>query len=145
MLSDLRNRVDGKGSTWAAADASEYSPIISVGKPYQGGKTTYRNVVVDSYKEVGFRFMNITMEKYNELRAWEEKNGLNIIYPMLDIYSEFCTDKSNANAWYKTDEKGNAILDANGLPQDFYVRDAEGNVGYYINQDKNMIQVRILY
>ena len=151
--------VDGTGDvTWAEGAENEFSPLISVGETEMKGGTEYRDARINSYLKVGFRYISLTMSQYEALRAWEEESGLKVVYPMIDTSSEWCdmNNADDANYWYRhagnnypVDENGNPMrtieeVQAKGLV-DNYLRDAEGNVRYYVNKDANMISVRVLY
>ncbi len=147
----------GKAVSWEEGLASPWCPLVSVGKEYAKEGSRYRTGRVDTYRLVGFQYLTISRAKYDEIRAWETKTGLRILYPMVDTSSRWCDpyNAENANFWYRhapggapVDEKGRKMdletVMRNGLVDNF-VRDAEGNVLYHIPKDKNMMQVRALY
>lgn len=144
---------DGSGKAWEDGVNSRFNPIKSTGEPYMAQGREYRNTVVDSYYEVGFRYLSITMAEFEKIRAWEEESGLQTLYPMVDIMSAEIPD--DANYWYKhaangtpLDEKGKRMSLDDVMERGFtdnYKRDAQGNVQYYIAKDKSMVQVRVFY
>ena len=150
---------DGAGDvTWEEGLESEFSPFIRIGEAYSDGGTEYRDCRVDSYLMVGFRYVSLTKTQYDELRAWEEETGIQVVYPMVDTKSEWCdvNNADDANFWYRhaansspVDANGNRMKDLddvlkNGLV-DNYLRDENGNVLYYAAKDSNMLSVRVLY
>jgi oligopeptide transport system permease protein len=149
---------DGQGATWEEARGSEYNPIISESEWYVSDNIDYSDVRVDSYYRVGFRFISVSEEQYDSITAWQEENGKQIIYPMIDTRTEWMdiANKENANFWYRhdstfapVDEEGRRMttweeIESNGLV-DNYRRDSDGNIAYYVRQGKNMRQIRILY
>ena len=89
----------------------------------EAGKTNW-NVRIDSYIRSGFKYMTLTEEQYQSIQAWQNENGVQVIYPAI-------TDAkaTNANIWYETNRKGVAKLDANGDFVDIYK--TSGNDGNY--------------
>lgn len=148
---------DGSGVSYEEGINSKWSPIVSEGIAYDRDGSRYRDSRIDSYKLVGFKYQNITLSKYEEIRAYEEATGLQILYPMVDTTNEWCDtyNADDANFWYRHAANSSPV-DGNGRKMtledvmekgfvDNYVRDSEGNVKYYVAKDKNMIQVRVLY
>ena len=144
---------DGTGATWEEGMASAFNPIRTIGDSYMAQGRQYWDCGVDSYNEVGFKYMNMTMAKYNEIRTWEQQSGIQVFYPMVDVLSSATPD--DANYWYKHAANGTPLtadgkrmtLDdviANGFT-DNYKRDADGNIQYYIPKDRSMIQTRVFY
>lgn len=143
--------------SWDEALASEYSPFISIEDTFEEGGVTYRWARMDSYDIVGFRYLQVTMDEYNNIKAWEKENNMQIIYPMVDVFSEYCDsyNQQDANFWYCHDAKNNPVdkegkrLSMQKIMQsglvDNYLRDENGNVVDYMKKDKNMVQIRVLY
>ncbi len=144
--------------TWEEAMESEYNPIISIGDEFLAQGRTYRNVRTHSYYVKGFQYMSKTMAEYEDILAWQEETGIQVLYPMVDTSDAETFNPNNAadaNFWYKHTANGTP-LDENGNPMDLedvmehglvdsYLRDEDGNVQYYIAKDKNMVSVRVLY
>jgi oligopeptide transport system permease protein len=149
---------DGSGKTWAEGTENEFYPIIIEGETYQIEDVDYRQSRVDSYLSVGFKYIQITTEQYDQIIAWQEETGIQVIYPMVDVNSEWCdiNNRDDANFWYRhagnmwpVDEQGHQMreLDAimeNGLV-DNYLRDKDGNIMYYQQKDMKMLSARVLY
>ncbi len=120
---------------------SEYAAIRKI-----AGKTVDRTVVkMDAYLEIGFRYMSVTQAEYDDILRFEEETGLQVLYPMVDIYSSEVYDKEDANYWFKVDERGRAVTDANGNLEDLYMRDENGSVVYSVSRDVSGKTVRVLY
>ena len=144
--------------SWEEAIQSEYSPIISIGKETMQQGRPYRMVRTHSYFAKGFTYLSITREQYQNIVDYQEKTGIQVLYPMVDTADSEVFSGSNAsdaNFWYKHAANGTPV-DANGKKLslekvmkdglvDNYIRDAEGNVVYFIEKDKTMVQVRVLY
>lgn len=149
---------DGSGQTWAEGEQDEFYPLIDMSETYVSEEVEYRDGRVDSYLSVGFRYIQITTDKYDEIVAWQEETGIQVIYPMVDVNSEWCdiNNRDDANFWYRhagnlwpVDAKGRQMRDMeviaeNGLV-DNYLRDKEGNVMFYQKKDMKMLSVRVLY
>lgn len=149
---------DGVGDvSWEEGMESKYSPVISIGEETKAQGKTYRNVRTHSYFVKGFQYVALTRTEYEELAAWQEETGVQVLYPMIDTSNEFCDpgNATDANFWYKhsmngtpVDDNGNNLsLDSvmkRGLKEN-YLRDENGNVVYYLAKDKSMVQVRVLY
>lgn len=146
---------DGKTHTsWE--NALKLSPVQALDKEFNDGKTRYRYARVDSYRAVGFIYLSVTKEKFDDIYQWQEKTGKRILYPMIDYANEYApNDQADANLWYKMDVKEYPV-DTNGKrislediqksgPIDCYLRDANGNVQYTVPRDKTMIGIRVLY
>ena len=130
----------------------------------QGRKTnTLYTAKVDEYLSVGFIYKQVSQKEYARMLAWQEENGIQLIYPLIDTSAD-CFDETNANWWYKTDERGNPKkTNANGktvlidyddvnevVLEDNYLRDENGDFVYWVYQGGGDAQtaeygVRILY
>ena len=145
---------DGLGNvTWDEAYASEWNPILSAGEAYKAQGRDYRDCRIESYNEVGFKYLNVTMAEYEKIAAWQEETGRTVLYPMIDLNKAKIDD--DANYWYLCEDNG-APVDTQGEPLklsdvqknglvDNYMRDAEGNIQYFLQRDKSMVQIRVLY
>ena len=144
--------------TWEEAMDSKYSPVISIGEETEQQGRVYRNVRTHSYFAKGFNYLSLTKEQYNDIVKYQEETGVQVLYPMVDTKDSEVFSGNNAadaNFWYKHSANGTP-LDANGKKLslekvmksglvDNYIRDEEGNVVYFLEKDKTMVQVRVLY
>ena len=118
-------------------------------KPAEGNKrggSTYK-VRYDSYAAVGFVNKTVTAEEYAQLQAYEQENGVQVMYPLIDSEQiKASAYQNDANAWYLTDEKGVAVRDAKGELQDIFIYDEEGNPVYCkaVNGGKQYF-IRVIY
>ena len=148
---------DGNGRTWQQGLENEMTPIRTEGDIYKSAGKEYRDAQVDSYFEVGFKYLTVTKADLEKLLAWQEESGLQVVYPMVDINSKWCDsyNQGDGNYWYRhssngtpLDQKGKKMtlenVMATGLV-DNYLRDAQGNIMYYMPKDKNMLMIRVLY
>lgn len=151
---------DGNHSNdYEKAVGGEYAPIRKVKSVYTSAGEVYHSDVIHQYYEIGFQYLQITKDVYENIRAYEEANtGIRIIYPMVDIenVSKQASYRNNANYWYRVNARGDA-LDVNGEKiteitaatkiQDAYLRDESGKVRYFneIGSTGNDYQIRVLY
>ncbi len=122
-------------------------------------KSIYSDCVIETYLEVGFLYKSIEQAEFKRIQAWEQENGLQILYPLVEN-NEYNLDPLDANYWYKT-KKGTPVTTASGkaktveltddlVLEDNYKRDAEGNPVYFEytgggTHETAQYKVRILY
>lgn len=81
---------------------------------------TFYHLDVDSYTKVGFIFANLSEQEYQDLMAYQNETGIQVIYPLQVTHDiNYVTANAGANYWYKlADENyttaGAAIFDENG-------------------------------
>lgn len=155
------------GDTLSIKDPSleKYMPIRDVKEITENRNTGKTTVVadIDTYLEVGFRYIQIEQSEFDVIRAWEEETGLHVLYPLVQN-NEYCADSTNANYWYKADGKLNPVDDngnkirytdedlANGNIEfaDNYMRDENGNLVYRVytgggTTETAQYKVRVMY
>lgn len=147
--------------SWEAAENAEFNPIvgelgvITNDLGVAGVKNIYR-CKVDSYDYVGFEYLSLSQADVDKIHAWEEESGIKVIYPMIDISSEYCGDPEDADLWYMsnvklqpTDKDGKALKTLEAVKEvgytPNYLYDSEGNIQYQLRRDSNTIQVRVFY
>ena len=115
------------------------------------GKTSARaskkyKIKVDTYAIVGYKSKTVSASELEDILAYEEESGHQVLYPLIDTEQYAYEKGSDANYWFLTDAKGRAERDANGDLQDIYLRDASGNEVYYQGNAQNtQYSVRVLY
>jgi len=151
----------------AAAKDSAYYPILKADPPYtqeQPNKklTTYYPATVDTYLNVGFRYITVEQEEYRAIRQWEQETGLPVLYPLIDTQNGYCFMPEDANFWYKTtgkgvpvtvNEKGKAkklTYSEDMVLEENYLRDRNGELVYsrFVgggDAQTAQLQVRVLY
>ena len=127
----------------AAAVGSEYAAIRKVVSEGSGADMRTR-VSMDAYLEVGFYYLSVTQAEYEDIVAYEQRTGEQVLYPMIDTSDPGVADASDANYWFLT-ENGRAVPDENGDLQDLYLRDESGKPVYSINRDVSGLTIRVLY
>lgn len=119
-----------------------YSPLREAAEP---DFERYYYAKVDAYYEIGFQNLLITQEEYADILDYEAETGMCVLYPVVDASLPGVFDASDPNWWYQTDERGYAVLDAQGNFIDRYLRDDNGKPVYSVNRDRNSLMVRVLY
>jgi oligopeptide transport system permease protein len=114
-----------------------------------GRTQTLHKVSIDSYRKVGYVTMLLSKSEYEELVQYEEETGNQLMYPLVD--NSLVVNKAykdDPNAWFLTNQKGVAELDADGNVQNIYLTDESSPDGYKYVQTKmdgTQYQVRVLY
>ncbi|MDD7388057.1 MAG: ABC transporter permease [Lachnospiraceae bacterium] len=110
---------------------------------------TVHNISLDSYAKVGYVNILLTDDEYEEVLAYQEETGIQLLYPMVDESKIECqTYKSDPNAWFLTNPKGVAERDKNGELQNIYLKDENSPDGYAYSVSKahgTQYQIRTLY
>ena len=88
----------------------------------QNTGTKFYNVYVDSYDKVGFTYADVNASEYEKIKAYQNKTGIQVMYPIPNNYkTNFVVVSNGANLWYElADNSGNS----NGLSKH---HDDEGN------------------
>ncbi len=114
------------------------------------GRTgTYYDIRLDSYRAVGYVYVNLTPAEYQAALAYQEQTGIQLFYPLVDtdkVMQEM--NKDNANYWYEHDIKGVAQRDENGEVVPIYKTDEESEDGlayYSLKMGGSQYQVRVYY
>ncbi len=99
----------------------EYSPILDYEYTTLGvsGKDMYSGEV-DSYLEVGFVYMNISAQEYEDILEYEKQSGYAVLFPLIND-NEYNPEPANANYWYMADSRANA-------QRPIYDTDSQGNI-----------------
>ena len=143
--------------------ASAYQPMLDIGEGVSKGnkKDLTYSARVDTYLEVGFIYASIEQAELEAIRAWEAETGKQLLYPLI-AENEYNPDASDANNWYKMDQRFNpvrvredgstgSIKYKPGMTlEDNYLRDADGNVLFYTHTgggsfETSQYKVRVLY
>ena len=134
---ELKPKLFGGGGFWDGSTTSEYAevgywklkaiaqetgynPVMKVlserttSDVFDGDKTYYK-IRVNSYYRIGVIQMTMTSAQYVALQKWQKENNMQVILPQVS------QSNSESIIWYKSDEKGNPILDENGNLQNDYV------------------------
>ncbi|MBE6916348.1 MAG: ABC transporter permease [Ruminococcaceae bacterium] len=158
---------EGKGNLKLdSAMDSPYQPVLEIGDPetFIDGTRQEQTVWpgrIDSYLEVGFVYKDIEQHQLQDILAWQEATGKQLLYPLI-ADNEWCVDVNNANYWYKTNarlypvtvnEWGEATrlkYKENMVLEDNYLRDADGNPVYYKywgggSVETAQYRIRVLY
>lgn len=58
---------------------------------------------VDTYYQVGYAYVNMSRTEYDELIAYQEREGVQVFYPLPLDYNSSYNGFAGANMWYKLD------------------------------------------
>ena len=148
---------DGEGATWTEGLESDYQPVLNVNSVQRRGSAATYSAKIDTYLDVGFLYREITQTEYNNILAWQEETGRQVLYPMIDTSSGYYVEPSDANMaanyWYKmnssrepvrvieSETEGEdpivSVLSLDRLEsgrsqlEDNYLRDGQGNPVYF--------------
>jgi len=162
---------DGSVISLGESLKSDYSVILKQDAPYtqempNGKLGNFFPVRLDTYLEVGFMYDDVEQEEYARIVEWQEKTGIQVLYPLIDTQSGYCFNEDDANYWYKTKLRGTGkgmpvALNENGkavvqeysddlVLEDNYLRDGEGNLVYHQytgggDVDTAQFKIRVLY
>lgn len=100
---------------------------------------------LDNYYQMGMFYQTLTPAQYEDLQAWQDKTGIQVIYPAITDAKQ-----NNANIWYKANPKGAPILDKDGNFQPIYRSTTPEDKSYHSirikednNQDKPLAYARV--
>lgn len=107
--------------------------VVEVYDSYEvtdSGRTNmYYDIELDTYAKVGFATKTLTKAEYDQVTAFEQANGVQIIYPAVDktkiVYPSYDTD---VNVWYEHDQKGKAKYDKDGNFKNLYRKATEEDI-----------------
>lgn len=116
------------------------------------GRYSYQ-ISLDSYKKVGFIYVDLSEEDYAALRAWERAQDIQVCYPLPRYYqTNFLAVAGGANLWYELSDSSAtstgeaADHDADGTPifTPAYLLDATGQPVYAV-KNQTGVRCRVLY
>jgi len=98
----------------ALAQETGLDPVVEVLRdsyqdPTSGTSTYFYDLKVDKYYKMGMMYMTITPDEYEKIQAWQDANGVQVIYPAITDAKQ-----TDANIYFEADRKGVAKLDENG-------------------------------
>lgn len=74
----------------------------------------YYDVSLDTYYSNGMLYLTLTKDQYEDIQAWQDENGIQVIYPAITDATQ-----TDANIWYEADQKGTPVT-RNGKYTDIY-------------------------
>ncbi len=99
----------------------------------ENGKPISFGVRFDTYNKIGVIFLDLTLEEYQRLQAYQDETGKQVLYPVTQAKlrpTSYDGAVNDANYWMKTiNDKGKAtiVTDENGK----YIPIYQGYTGYY--------------
>lgn len=142
-----------------STESDGYGCLQKVESEYLEDGILYRDVIVDSYFEVGYKYLFITDETLTRIREYEALSGLQVLFPLVNEDHAFGSDDPNCfyfvNAQYPCDANGDYIDRQSGsreaspkradlkiVPN--YLTDDNGQ-NLYSQQAQGSNKVRVLY
>lgn len=144
---------------------NEFTALLDVGEPIvtlnaKKQEVNQYDVRVDTYLEVGFLYKSIQQDELQNILAFEEETGIQVLYPLV-AENEYNPDPVDANNWYKAKKVGVPVTTESGraktmaysedmVLEENYLRDSEGNLVYYAytgggSADTAQYKIRVLY
>ena len=98
-----------------------HDPLISIvdtitTQVKQRGKMVNRytyTIECNRYFELGVVYRTMSYSQFEELQAWQNETGIQVIYPYVEP-KDINDITDNPNIWYECDAKGSAVLDKDG-------------------------------
>ena len=115
----------------ALEEETGLNPIVEVIQgPYQdtsaSNKTKYYDLKVSVYDKMGMTYLTLTPDQYEDLQAWQNQSGIQVIYPAITDAKQ-----TDANIWYQADKKGAPKLDKDGNLQAIYRTTTTTDTSYH--------------
>ena len=148
------------------AEETGYDPlnkILATHTTYvkQRGQQVARNtydIETNQYYEHGVVYRVLSYQEFEKIQAYQDETGLQIIYPYVEP-SAIAGLTDRPNLWYEVDDKGSAVLDAEGnfVPvystnkaiegKPYHSQRIEGDDGSYIYSvaKSGAVQARVCY
>jgi len=89
-------------------------------------KSRFYDISLDSYYQMGMLYLTLTEAQYEDLQAWQDETGIQVIYPAITDAKQ-----SDANVWYEADKKGNPKLDKKGNFKPIYRTTTPEDTSYH--------------
>ncbi|MGI6724771.1 MAG: ABC transporter permease [Christensenellales bacterium] len=98
----------------AIAVETGLDPVVEIYReaytdPTASPNARFYDIRLDNYYRMGMFHLTFTPEQYEDLQAWQNKSGIQVIFPSI-------TDarQNDGNIWYKANNKGVPTLDKEG-------------------------------
>ena len=131
----------------------EFNPIKKINRIYTTEGREYIDFKIDQYLEMGYVYVQVTKAEYEAMLKWQEETGYQILFPMIDTTGMQAHQLTNANLWYKMDNKGyplnskgKAVKEMDDLEYLIpnYLTDDNGDVVYTTKAGSASYNVRVL-
>ncbi|MDO4739362.1 MAG: ABC transporter permease [Eubacteriales bacterium] len=106
-------------------------PIVEVYRadyedPTASKKARFFDIKLDNYYKMGMLYLTLTPAQYEDLQAWQDETGIQVIYPAITDAKQ-----TDANIWYEADRKGAPQLDKEGNFQPIYRTTTPTDTSYH--------------
>ena len=121
-----------------------YNPILKTGESYTQEMPNkkliaYYPTTVDTYLQVGFKYIDVEQTEYQNILDYQERTGLQVVYPLVDTKNGYCFMPDDANFWYKTNAKGTPVSTTGGRDKQLtYAEDLVLEENYKRNADGSL-------
>ncbi len=115
----------------AIGEETGLDPVVEVYKadytdPTASKKSTFYDIRLDSYYNMGMLYLTLTPAQYEDIQAWQDQTGIQVIYPAITDAKQ-----TNANIWYEADKKGTPKLDKEGNYKPIYRTTTKEDTSYH--------------
>ena len=83
--------------------------------PTASKKSTFYDLRVDNYANMGMLYLTLTPDQFEDLQAWQDETNIQVIYPAITD-----SKQTDANIWYEADRKGTPKLTKKGEFKSLY-------------------------
>ena len=94
--------------------------------PTASKKSTFYDLRVDNYAKMGMLYLTLTPSQYEDLQAWQDETGIQVIYPAITD-----SKQTDANIWYEADRKGTPKLTKSGEFKSLYKTTTPTDTSYH--------------
>ena len=115
----------------AIGQENGHSAVMKVYDSFQDATgATFYNIRSDSYRSVGFVFVNLSEAEYKALMAYQDEKGIQVMYPLQQTMNKhFVRANDGANFWYLLQDESQGTT---GMPK----LDEEGHyIANYLTSD----------
>ncbi len=94
--------------------------------PTASKKSTFYDIKLDDYYNLGMLYLTLTTEQYEAMQAWQNETGIQVIFPAITDAKQ-----TDANIWYEADKKGTPKLDKEGNYKPIYRYTTKEDTSYH--------------
>lgn len=103
------SRLYGMNIEIESSKKSDYASIRKYTSEIAGDGKEYYTCKIDTYLQVGYQFMNLTLEEYEAILKYQDESNDQVLYPMINVNATFYRNQyllgggaQDANCWYYT-------------------------------------------
>ena len=96
--------------------------VETITETYMGKETTSYSYRYDTYNEVGIKLIRLTTQEYQDLQAYQDEKGIQVIYPITDPKlrpkdtnpQQLKWVQDISKVWFRVNSKGQVVYDKDG-------------------------------